>query len=172
MITICIMMVWLWTSTRESGTKNDFSVDIATYQVPLVFTRPSRDVHTITTRRCGASGGVVYYANYLKFLERARTEALRSLGVQQQQLLEETGLAFAVRSVAAEYLKPARLDDLLQIETSIQDLGRAQVTFAQSIRRGDETLLTATVRVACLVLAKGKPAAMPRELHEKFKSLL
>ena len=118
------------------------------------------------------SGGVVYYANYLKFLERARTETLRSLGFQQQQLLEETGLAFAVRSVTAEYLKPARLDDLLQIETVIQDLGRAQVTFAQTIRRGDEVLLTATVRVACLVLAKGKPTAMPRELHEQFKSLL
>lgn len=118
------------------------------------------------------SGGVVYYANYLKYLERARTEALRSLGYQQQQLLEETGLAFAVRSISAEYLKPARLDDLLQIETTIHDLGRAQVTFAQSILRGDEVLLTATVRVACLVLAKGKPAAMPKELFELFKTLI
>jgi len=118
------------------------------------------------------SGGVVYYANYLKYLERGRTELLRSLGVEQQKLLEETGLAFAVRSLSAEYLKPAKLDDLLQIETVIQDLGRAQVTFAQSVVRGDETLLTATVRVACLVLAKGKPAAMPKELHELFKALI
>ena len=117
------------------------------------------------------SGGVVYYANYLKYLERARTELLRSLGFQQQQLLEETGLAFAVRSVSAEYLKPARLDDLLQIATAVQDLGRAQVTFDQSILRADELLLTATVRVACLNLARGKPAAMPRDLHEKLKSL-
>jgi acyl-CoA thioester hydrolase len=118
------------------------------------------------------SGGVVYYANYLRYLERGRTELLRSLGVEQQRLLEETGLAFAVRSLSAEYLKPARLDDLLQIETVIQDLGRAQVTFAQSVVRGDEILLTATVRVACLVLAKGKPAAMPKELHELFKTLI
>ncbi|MDP1527559.1 MAG: tol-pal system-associated acyl-CoA thioesterase [Rhodocyclaceae bacterium] len=118
------------------------------------------------------SGGVVYYANYLKYLERGRTELLRSLGVEQQKLLAETGLAFAVRSLSAEYLKPARLDDLLQIETAIQDLGRAQVTFAQSVVRGDEILLTATVRVACLVLAKGKPAAMPKELHELFNALI
>lgn len=118
------------------------------------------------------AGGVVYYANYLKFLERARTEFLRELGFQQQQLLEETGLAFAVRSLTAEYLKPARLDDLLQIETVIKVLGRAQVTFAQSIRRGDDLLLTATVRVACLELAKGKPAAMPKALHEQLKTCL
>jgi acyl-CoA thioester hydrolase len=117
------------------------------------------------------SGGVVYYANYLKYLERGRTEFIRALGVEQRQLADETGLAFAVRSLSAEYLKPARLDDLIQVETSIEDLGRAQVTFAQSIRRGDETLLTATVRVACLDLAKGKPAAIPKPIHEKLKSL-
>ena len=115
------------------------------------------------------SGGVVYYANYLKYLERARTEFIRALGVEQRQLAEETGLAFAVRSFSAEYLKPARLDDIVEVETSVEDLGRAQVTFAQVIRRGDETLLTATVRVACLDLAKGKPAAIPKPIHEKLK---
>jgi acyl-CoA thioester hydrolase len=118
------------------------------------------------------SGGVVYYANYLKYLERGRTELLRKLGVEQQKLLGETGLAFAVRSISAEYLKPAKLDDLIEVCTRIEDLGRAQVTFAQSILRGDEILLTATVRVACLVLAKGKPAAMPKQLHELFKVLI
>lgn len=118
------------------------------------------------------SGGVVYYANYLKFIERGRTEFLRALGFEQRQLAEKTGLAFAVRSLAAEYLRPAKLDDLLDVYTAIEDVGRAQVTFAQSIKRGDETLLTATVRVACLDLAKGKAAAMPRHLHEKLKTLL
>ena len=117
------------------------------------------------------AGGVVYYANYLKYLERARTELLRALGVEQRQLVEETGLAFAVRSLAAEYLKPAKLDDLLEVTTTVQALGRAQVTFAQSIRRSEEILLTATVRVACLDLAKGKAAAMPKPIHEKLKSL-
>lgn len=118
------------------------------------------------------SGGVVYYANYLKYLERARTELLRALGVEQQQLLEQTGLVFAVRSIAADYLKPARLDDLLQIETTLQDLGRAQVIFAQTIRRGETVLLTATVRVACLELARGRPAAMPKDLHQKLRALI
>jgi acyl-CoA thioester hydrolase len=118
------------------------------------------------------AGGVVYYANYLKFLERGRTEYLRTLGWQQQALLAETGLAFAVRALNAEYLKPARLDDQLEIETRVAELGRAQVTFAQSIRRGETTLLTATVRVACLDLARGKPAAMPRQLHAQLEALL
>lgn len=117
------------------------------------------------------AGGVVYYANYLKYLERARTECLRALGFEQRQLAEETGLAFAVRSLSAEYLKPARLDDLLEVTTAIQELGRAQVTFAQSIRRGDELLLTAQVRVACLDLVKGKAAAMPTVIYTQLASL-
>jgi acyl-CoA thioester hydrolase len=114
------------------------------------------------------AGGVVYYANYLKYLERGRTEFIRALGIAQGRLLAETGLAFAVRSLSAEYLKPARLDDELFVETAIEALGRAQVTFAQSIRRGDETLLTAQVRVACLELARGKPASIPAPLRAQL----
>ncbi|MBA3031475.1 MAG: tol-pal system-associated acyl-CoA thioesterase [Gammaproteobacteria bacterium] len=114
------------------------------------------------------AGGVVYYANYLKYLERARTELLRELGFEQHQLAGEAGLAFAVRSLAVEYLKPAKLDDQLEVATTVEALGRAQVTFAQSIRRADETLLTATVRVACLDIARGKATAMPPSLHEKL----
>jgi acyl-CoA thioester hydrolase len=114
------------------------------------------------------SGGVVYYANYLKYLERAQELGAAALGFEQRQLAEETGLAFAVRSLNAEYLKPARLDDQLEVLTAVEALGRAQVTFAQSIRRNhgtmSETLLTATVRVACLDLAKGKPAAIPANI--------
>jgi acyl-CoA thioester hydrolase len=117
------------------------------------------------------AGGVVYYANYLKYLERGRTEFIRTLGVEQRVLAAETGLAFAVRSLSAEYLKPAVLDDELVVETTVRELGRAQVTFAQSILRAHETLLTATVRVACLDLAKGRAAAMPKPLHEQFKEL-
>ncbi|MEW6163883.1 MAG: tol-pal system-associated acyl-CoA thioesterase [Pseudomonadota bacterium] len=114
------------------------------------------------------SGGVVYYANHLKFLERGRTEFLRALGYEQRRLVAETGLAFAVRALGAEYLKPARLDDEIEVVTSIEDLGRAQVTFAQSVRRGEDILLTATVRVACLDLARGKAVAMPKDLHAKL----
>ncbi|MEW6513763.1 MAG: tol-pal system-associated acyl-CoA thioesterase [Pseudomonadota bacterium] len=118
------------------------------------------------------AGGVVYYANYLKYLERGRTEFIRALGVEQRVLAAETGLAFAVRSLSAEYLKPALLDDELVVTTAVEALGRAQVTFAQSVARGEEILLTASVRVACLDLAAGRPAAMPKSLHEQFKQLI
>lgn len=117
------------------------------------------------------AGGVVYYANYLKYLERARTELLRGLGFEQRQLAETTGLAFAVRSLSAEYLRPARLDDLLEVHSAIKDMGRAQVTFAQSIVRAGETLLTAEVRVACLDLARGKATAMPAAIHTRLSAL-
>lgn len=117
------------------------------------------------------AGGVVYYANYLKYLERGRTEFIRALGVEQRELARETGLAFAVRSLSAEFLKPAVLDDELVVTTAVEALGRAQVSFAQTIKRGEATLLTATVRAACLDLAKGRAAAMPRPLHDKLKLL-
>ena len=116
------------------------------------------------------AAGIVYYANYLRFLERGRTEFLRSLGHSQQQLMQE-GVAFAVRSVTAEYLKPARLDDLLSVETRIESLGRAQVVFSQRISRGEDVLLDAKIRVACIDPASGKPKAMPRSIHEQFQPL-
>ncbi len=115
------------------------------------------------------AGGVVYYANYLRFLERARTEWLRALGCEQGRLARDEGIAFAVRSLAVEFLRPARLDDLIEVRSTIEELGRAQVVFHQVIRRGDETLLEATVRVACLDLARGKATAIPKHIHEKLK---
>jgi acyl-CoA thioester hydrolase len=117
------------------------------------------------------AGGVVYYANSLRFLERARTEWLRALGFGQAALMAEAGLAFAVRSLTTEFLKPARLDDLLHVVSTIETLGRAQVCFAQQIERAEETLVTAKVRVACLDLKRGKATAMPAELYEQFKQL-
>ena len=117
------------------------------------------------------SGGVVYYANYLRFLERARTECLRKLGFEQRQLADGRGIAFAVRSLQVEYLKPARLDDLIEVKSTIGELGRAQVVFLQRIEREGELLVDATVRVACLDLAKGKAAAIPKNIHDKLKEL-
>jgi acyl-CoA thioester hydrolase len=116
-------------------------------------------------------GGIVYYANYLRFLERARTELLRQLGHSQHELLQE-GIAFAVRSVNVEYLKPARLDDLLVIETGIASLGRAQLSFVQHIWRDSERLLDAKIRVACIDPVRGKPMAMPQLIHEQFAALI
>ena len=117
------------------------------------------------------AGGVVYYANYLRFLERARTELLRDLGFGQAALAQEAGIAFAVRSLAVEFEKPARLDDQLQIITRIESLGRAQAVFGQRIERGGDTLLTATVRLACLDLARGRAAPMPADIHHALKKL-
>ena len=117
------------------------------------------------------AAGIVYYANYFRFLERGRTEFLRSLGHNQQELMQE-GIAFAVRSVSAEYLKPAKLDDVLTVETGVESLGRAQVVFFQRIVRGEDTLLDAKIRVACIDPQRGKPIAMPRAIYEQFKSLI
>jgi len=117
------------------------------------------------------AGGVVYYANYLRFIERARTEWLRAMGFEQAKLMEETGLAFAVRSLTVEYLQPARLDDQLTIVSSIASHGRVQVVFDQRIDRGEQTLLTAKVRIACLNLKRGKAAAMPDAIYAQFEKL-
>jgi acyl-CoA thioester hydrolase len=116
------------------------------------------------------AAGIVYYANYLRFLERGRTEFLRTLGHDQNALMED-GIAFAVRSASAEFLKPARLDDLLTVETTVASLGRAQVTFAQRILRDKELLLDAKIRVACIDPVRGKPLPMPRALHEQLSAL-
>lgn len=117
------------------------------------------------------AAGVVYYANYLCFLERARTELLRTLGFEQARLAEESGIAFAVRSLTIEFLRPARLDDQLEISTGIESLGRAQAVFTQRIERAGEILVTATVRLACLDLKRARAAAMPADIHEELKKL-
>ena len=118
------------------------------------------------------AGGVVYYANYLRFMERARTEALRGLGFDQGVLAQETGLAFVVRSVQVEYLRSAKLDDGLVIVSHIKELGRAQMVFAQKVMRGEEVLVEGTVRVACVDLSRGRPAATPKPIYEKLKAFV
>ncbi|MBP9653088.1 MAG: tol-pal system-associated acyl-CoA thioesterase [Rhodocyclaceae bacterium] len=114
------------------------------------------------------TAGIVYYANYLRYLDRGRTEWLRALGVEQLRLAEETGIVFAVRSLNIEYLKPARLDDRLAVLTELTLAGRAQVMLKQWIERGGETLVEATVRVACLDAKKMKPAALPAVIRKKM----
>lgn len=117
------------------------------------------------------AGGIVYYANYLRYFERARSELVRALGFHQRSLLAE-GVGFAVRSAQIEYLKPARLDDLLLVETRVDALKRAQICFSQCISRDGERLVDATMRVACIDPRTGRPVALPREMHERFASLL
>jgi len=116
------------------------------------------------------AAGIVYYANYLRFIERGRTELLRGLGHDQNELMKE-GIAFAVRSASVEFLKPARLDDLLTVTTSVAELGRAQATFAQRVLRDGELLLDARIRVACIDPGRGRPIPMPRGLHQQLSAL-
>ena len=116
------------------------------------------------------AGGVVYYANYLKFCERARTEWLRTLGVSQQALIDEQGLGFVVRSVQADYRASARLDDALEVITQVAMLRRASILFEQQLVRGQELLFTARVLLASIDLHRQKPVAIPASLHALLES--
>lgn len=114
------------------------------------------------------AGGVVFYANYLKFLERARTEMLRSLGFEQDSLLAEQNLIFVVRSVNIDYLKPARFNDLLQVSAEVIELKKISLTFQQSISRSPDLLSQATVRLACLDAINMKPKPIPSAIMEQM----
>ncbi len=118
------------------------------------------------------AGGVVYYANYLRFFERARTEWLRAMGCEQGTLLRDSGVAFVARSAEIEYLKPAKLDDELNISSGIESVGRAQVVFAQRAASAGEVIVEARMRIASFDPIRGKAVAMPKEIYEKFKALL
>jgi acyl-CoA thioester hydrolase len=111
------------------------------------------------------TGGIVYYANFLKFFERCRTEWLRALGIDQVQLARDEGLQFVVVSVAVQYLKPARLDDELRLSARIARQGRASLEFVQEARRGNELLATGQVKVACVRASTLAPAALPAQLR-------
>jgi acyl-CoA thioester hydrolase len=115
------------------------------------------------------AGGVVYYANYLKFFERARTEWLRSFGVNQDKLAEEQNLIFVVRSAALEFLSPARLDDLVEVTVEPLKLARVYVELAQKVRRGGQVLASAEVKAACLDRRNFKPVAIPQSLRESIQ---
>jgi acyl-CoA thioester hydrolase len=108
--------------------------------------------------------GIVYYANYLKFIERARSEWVRGLGIDQAQLREKQGLVFAVRRVEADYLRPAVFDDLLTVQTTLADHSGARLVLDQSVLRGVLTLFTARVTLVCLTAA-GTPTRFPAAMR-------
>jgi len=131
------------------------------------------------------SGGVVYYANYLKFMERARTELLRSIGYEQDQLQRELGIIFAVRNANIHYKKPARFNDELKVITSISSLGKASLSFKQSIclessRHVDTfidsgsvvVLADAEIKIACLNAEKYTPQGIPVSITEKINAVI
>jgi acyl-CoA thioester hydrolase len=114
------------------------------------------------------AGGIVYYANYLKFLERARTEWLRSHGCDQVELARRDGLAFVVRSVNIEFLRPARLDDLLLVRIDSMEVGGGVVRMRQSIERSGERIASADVKLACVKLGALQPVRIPAALRAVF----
>jgi acyl-CoA thioester hydrolase len=116
------------------------------------------------------AAGMVYYANYLKFAERARTEMLRRLGIEQQRLRAETGLSFVVRRCNAEYLLPARLDDDLVVATRLVGLGAATLDLDQELRREDETLVRLALQIAAIG-RKGRPQRLPPGFRAALLSL-
>jgi acyl-CoA thioester hydrolase len=115
------------------------------------------------------AGGVVYHANYLNFMERARTEWLRTHGYSNAGLMKEFGMIFVVRSIRLDYLKPALLDDCLDVTADIKEIGRSRITLAQNILRGAEMLTEAEVHLVCVSLANFKPASVPEVLRVQLE---
>lgn len=114
------------------------------------------------------AGGIVYYANYLKFFERARTEWLRAIDVGQHDLLREHDVMFVVKQVSADYHAPAKLDDVLRLTLRIEKLGRASIVFVQEAWCGEQLLNTARVKVGCVDSAL-RPRAVPPAVADKMR---
>jgi acyl-CoA thioester hydrolase len=110
--------------------------------------------------------GRVYHASFLRFLERGRTEWLRARGFEQGELALSSAIAFAVRRIEIDYLKPALMDDLLTVETTIARIGGASIDFLQQIHRGEEKVARARVSVAAL--SNGRPARLPQIMRSRF----
>jgi acyl-CoA thioester hydrolase len=114
------------------------------------------------------AGGVVYYANYLKFFERARTEMLRSLGFEQDRLLADENVIFVVRSVKIDYLKPVRFNEQIQVSAKVIEYKKTNLTFEQSITRQQDLLCSGVIRIACLDAQSMKPKLIPIAILEQL----
>ena len=117
------------------------------------------------------AGGVVFYANYLKFVERGRTEWLRNLGVNQAKLAEEQQRIFVVIGTQVRYRSPARLDDALEIKTRLTKVGNSSSTFEQVAERNGETLVESSIQICCVDNQRFKPAPIPADIRSLFLSV-
>jgi acyl-CoA thioester hydrolase len=115
------------------------------------------------------AGGIVFYANYLKFFERARTEWLRALGHSQQEMVDTTGCMFVVQNTHVRYLRPARLDDWLVITVDVRERGRASLRIAQQAWCGDRLLAEGEIRIGCVERATMKPHRIPGPIFEAIE---
>jgi acyl-CoA thioester hydrolase len=111
------------------------------------------------------AAGIVFYANYLKFFERARTEWLRSRGFEQEQLRSSAGIAFVVTDTSLRCIVPARLDDLLDVTVVVQHLGQASLQISQEAWRADRLLASGTIRIGCVELGTFKPCRIPNDIR-------
>jgi tol-pal system-associated acyl-CoA thioesterase len=116
------------------------------------------------------AGGVVYHAEYLKFMERARTEWLRHLGFDHQALARQHRIVFVVTAAAVDFLRAARLDDNLAVSVQLESLGKVRCVFVQEIRREDELLVKARITVACVTGEQFKPVEIPEALRRKMEA--
>jgi acyl-CoA thioester hydrolase len=117
------------------------------------------------------SGGVVYYANYLKFAERARTEMLREIGSEHQDMKDNLGVGFVVRTCNTDYQKPAWLDDLLNVETEIMAVRGASIQMRQTVKRDNEILVVMDVKLACMNFTGGA-ARIPKQVRARMTDLI
>jgi 4-hydroxybenzoyl-CoA thioesterase/acyl-CoA thioester hydrolase len=116
------------------------------------------------------AGGIVYYVNYLKYMERARTEFMRELGFAKTAVTDN-GLLMVVHSANVQYRRPARLDDEIQIYTSIKQCARSYIVFKQQARRADEVLCDAEIKVACVKMTSMSPTALPKMIKDTLTPL-
>jgi len=110
----------------------------------------------------------VYHANYVNFMERARTEWLRDLGYSHMDMIRNLDVMFVVRSIKLDYLRPAVLDDLLQVSAKIKEIGRSRVTLEQKVMRGDEVLAEGEVHLVCVDVQTFKPVSVPEILRKQW----
>ena len=116
------------------------------------------------------AGGVVYHASYVNFMERARTEWLRErYGYSNAGLMKEFGAVFMVRSLKLDYLKPALLDDLLNVTAQVKEIGRSRVVLQQAVMRGVDVLVEAEIHLVCVAVDNFKPVSVPEALREQWK---
>jgi len=129
-----------------------------------VFTLPFRVYFQDTD-----AGGVVYHANYLNFMERARTEWLRTHGCSNAGLMKEFGVVFVVRSLKLDYLKPALLDDMLEVTAQIKEIGRSRISLLQKVLRKEEVMVEAEVHLVSVSVESFKPVSVPEVLRNHWK---
>ena len=114
------------------------------------------------------AGGVVYHASYVNFMERARTEWLRSHGYSNAELMKQFGVMFVVRTIRLDYLKPAELDDMLEVTATVLEIGRSRLSLSQTVRRNDELLTKGEVHLVCVSKDSFRPVRVPEELSSQW----